>query len=389
MGLNVFVVAGEASADSHGAALLRELKRVYPDLKAAGVGGDRLRAEGMELVLDARVLNVVGVFDWLDRWREVIGSYRHVCREVERRRPDCAILLDLPDFNLALAKRLKKLGIPVVYYISPQVWAWRKYRIRKIRRLVDRMLVVFPFEKDFYESHGVPVEFTGHPLRESITPRESYRSHAEIVEAPRIVLLPGSRRSELAHHGPVLDEVARRLAERYPRCKIRVPVARTLSVEAVRAQMPCDRIELFTGDSLASMAWADVALVASGTATLETALVGTPFALLYILSPLTMFLGRLIFRYRGFFGMPNLLHGREVVREYIQGDATADALYREACRLIDDEAYRNEVTSALRESRQRLGTPGASARAAGQVRDFLLSRRPGEGGHVLGTPQPA
>lgn len=388
MGLSVFVVAGEASADLHGAHLLRELKRLAPDVHAWGVGAEKLRAEGMEVVVDAQKLNVVGIFDWLDRFGEVWGSYRFVLREIERRRPDVAVLLDLPDFNLLVAKRLKALGIPVVYYISPQVWAWRKYRVKKIRRRVDRMLVLFPFEKEFYDRHRVPVTFTGHPLRDSIRPRSDYRSAEEITAAPRVALLPGSRRSELRHLGPILDGVARLLVERFPSVEIQVPVARTLSKEAVRAVMPFERIQL-TDDARDTVRWADAALVASGTATLETALVGTPLALVYVVNATTMAFVRAFIRYKGFLGMPNLLHGREVVREYWQEDATPPALVDECERLLFDETYRGEAIGALRQSRDLLGTTeGASARAAVEVWNYLRAPR-APMGSLLASPQPA
>lgn len=390
MALSVFMVAGEASADSHGAALLRELKRHVPDLHCFGVGEKGLAREGMEILVDAKAINVVGISDWFDRLGEVVGAYRHVKATVRKRKPDCAILLDLPDFNLRLARQLKAMGVPVIYYISPQVWAWRRYRVKTIRRVVDKMLVLFPFEKAFYDAQGVPAEFVGHPLLETMPPRAHYRSQAEIGAAPRIAALPGSRKSELKFHAPVLRGALERLRKRYPAAEITIPVAPTLAADQVRAVFPDPGIRLHEGKARETLEWADVALVASGTATLETALTGTPFCLLYVLSASSAFLYKRVIRYRGYLGMPNLLHGREVVRELIQQKATPEALAEECSRLIEDEPYRSAMGQALGECREKLGMPGASARAAMQVLSFLRSRAASGKveGAGLAVPQP-
>jgi lipid-A-disaccharide synthase len=192
-GLSIFVVAGEASADVHAAALIRELKAAHPGLHFFGVGSRECAGAGMEIAFDAAGLSVVGVSDWLDKASEVVSVYRRLSRLIRTRRPDAAILLDLPDFNLRMARKLHKQGVPILYYISPQVWAWRTYRVHALRKYVERMLVVFPFEKPFYEKHDVPVEFVGHPLLDAIEPRDHFRSREERLAAPRIALLPGSR----------------------------------------------------------------------------------------------------------------------------------------------------------------------------------------------------
>ena len=373
-GMKLFLVAGEASADIHAAALLRELLIQDPSLHCYGVGGEALAREGMELVVDARSLNVVGISDWFDKVGEVVGSYRKLCRLIKERRPDCAVLLDLPDFNLRMAKKLKALGVPVVYYISPQVWAWRKYRLKTIQKYVDRMLVVFPFEKEFYLKNGVDVCFVGHPLLESLHRRAGYRSQSEILSGPRVALLPGSRPSELRFHAPLLSRTVEILRARFPGAEFKVPVASTLSLEAVQKALPADGIGLVQGQSREVLEWSDVALVASGTATLETALIGTPFCLFYRTSPSSAWIYHHIARYRGFIGMPNLLHGREVVREFFQEKALPETLAAECIRLVEEEPYRTQQAERLLECRDRLGQPGASARVAKQLFSLLGNR---------------
>jgi lipid-A-disaccharide synthase len=373
----LLLVAGEASADLHASALLRELRQLEPDLSCFGVGGKELRESGMEVIVPAEDLNVVGISDWLGRWREVLGSYRKVCEAAARRKPDCAVLLDLPDFNLRLAHRLKDMGIPVVYYISPQVWAWRGYRVKKIKKYVERMLVVFPFEREFYRQRDVEVEFVGHPLLERIEPRQSFRSQAEVQGEPRFAVLPGSRPSELRHHAALLNETVSRLARRFPGASFRLPVASTLSLQDVRQALPDPTIELVEGAAADVLRWADCALVASGTATLETALIGTPFCLFYIVSPSSGWVIENLLRYKGFYGMPNLLHKRAVVQEFVQKNARAELLFHEMERLVLDPIYRQQMGDALRASRALLGETGASQRAAKQVQTVLQRHRGG------------
>lgn len=367
------MVAGEASADMHAAALLRELKKKKPDLDVVGVGGSALMSAGMELLLNSEKLNVVGISDWWDRLGEVLGGYKKVVDYLKAHKPDYAILLDLPDFNLRLAKKLKKLGVPVVYYISPQVWAWRKYRIHQIKRDVDLMLVVFPFEKEFYDDHEVPVVFVGHPLLESIRSKEVFRSQAEVVDSPRIALLPGSRQSEVKFHGPILDALISKIKKTYPRSQIRIPVAQTLSADFIRNHITSQDVTIERTDSHQVISWADVAVVASGTATLETALIGTPFSLFYKVSKLSGWVYRYLMSYQGFIGMPNLLHKKEVAKEFFQENATAENLFHETDKLIRNEAYRRGQIESLIDCRSKLGVEGASNRAAEHIQQFFES----------------
>lgn len=369
--IDVLIVAGEASADLHGAALLKELRKIHPDLRCFGVGGKQLAEAGMEILVPADSLNVVGLTDWWEKIREVWRDYRLLLREAKRRGPHCAILLDLPDFNLLLAGKLKKMGVPIAYYISPQVWAWRKYRVKKIRTCVEQMLVLFPFEKKFYEKNNVPCTFVGHPLIESLQPRKLLRNLDTILSGPRIALLPGSRLSEVKYHTPILSKLCEKLSLKYPNAVFRVPVASTLSKDLVQSHFSNSNVEIEEGSAREVLAWADVAVVASGTATLETALIGTPLCLLYRLSKSSEFFCRYILRYRGFLGMPNLLLGKEVVREFFQEKATPENLYKECIRLLEDSDYRSNHHQALLQIRAQLGDVGASARAAREINKVL------------------
>ena len=371
--MKIFLVAGEASADLHGAALLAELKKIHPDLHCFGVGGSELKKSGMNVVVEAHSLSIVGLGGLGEKFGEILKSLKKLKSLIKDEKPDIAVLLDLPDFNLHLAKFIRKQKIPVVYYISPQVWAWRGYRVHRIRRDVKKMLVLFPFEKKFYAEHKIPAEFVGHPLLERIQPRKTYRSQTEIAAAPRIALLPGSRRSEVGFHSPILKELMEKVRSKYPAATFQIPVASTVSRDQFELfQDPA--VELIDGNAHSVVRWSDLAVVASGTATLETALIGTPLALFYVISRSNAFVFKHIARYRGFLGMPNLLLGEEVIKEFFQEKAKANLIFPEIERLIENEAYRLEMTNSLRQCRSLLGAEGASRRAAFQVFQTLTEK---------------
>jgi lipid-A-disaccharide synthase len=385
MKLNVFLVAGEASADLHGASLLRELKRLHPELHCFGVGGKNLMAEGMEVVVPSEALSVVGVADWFGKAGTVWGAYREISRQLKARRPDVAILLDLPDFNLLMAGKLKKMAVPVCYYISPQVWAWRSYRIRKIKERVDEMMVLFPFEKVFYEQHGMNVSFVGHPLLERIQAKAEIRAPEDIHNSPRIAILPGSRRSEIRYHAALVRELATRLRAQYPDAQMVVPVASTLGADWVKQELSSADLQ-YAPDAHDVLRWADVAVVASGTATLETALIGVPFCLFYRVSRSSAWIFKTFVRYGDFIGMPNLLRRKEVAREFFQEKATLENLFSEVRKLIEDNQYRENVRADLLQCRQTLGGEGASQRAALRIHRLLERRVPLERKNLVFSP---
>lgn len=368
----LLVVAGEASGDLHGARLLSELRRRVPDLAAFGLGGDEMRAAGLQAVAHSKEISVVGITEALKILPRARQIFADLLREVERRRPALAVLIDFPEFNLRLAKELKARGLEIVYYISPQVWAWRRGRVKSIARLVDRMLVLFPFEVDFYRGHGVDVVHVGHPLVDEVPvlPRAWDQEGAE--DGPfRVALLPGSRTSEVEALLPTLLEAVRRLASRLP-IEARIIQAPTISAELLEeavelAGLP---VEIVTGDRFAAIADSHLALCASGTATLEVGLLGTPMVMVYRLAGWTYAMARFLVRLPNV-SLVNLVSGRRVIPELIQGEANPERIAVEAARLLTDAGERNRMREALAEVRGRLGESGASRRAAGEVADLL------------------
>jgi lipid-A-disaccharide synthase len=399
-GDELLMVAGEASGDLHGARLLTELRRLVPGLRAFGMGGAELRAAGLEAVADSSEVAVVGVVEVLKVLPRVRQVFAALLAEVDRRRPRAAVLIDFPDFNLRLAGRLARRGIPVVYYISPQVWAWRRGRVRTIARRVDQMLVLFPFEVEFYRRSGVRAVHVGHPLVDEVPLLPSAWDRERAPGEPyRLALLPGSRRSEIAALLPVMLEAAARLATELPVAVslIRAPgIPEALlagHVEAFRRQRADERarhgaeirgggagaalsVRVESEDRFGAIADSHLALCASGTATLEVGLLGTPMIVLYRLARWSYLLARLLVRLPNF-AMVNLVLGREVVPELLQGEAVPERIGAEASRLLADGEARARMRAGLAELRPRLGEGGASARAAREVAAVLERARRG------------
>jgi len=368
------ISCGEPSGDLYAAALAAELRRLEPDVSIVGFGGARLRGAGAELIGDFEGLSVTGLTEALKVVPRSLGLYRQLVNSAKADRPDVFVPIDFPDFNLILARAIHKLDVPIVYYISPQLWAWRSERIKSIKRLVDRMLVIFPFEVPFYEKASVPVTFVGHPLVEMSAPhstREAFR-HARGIDAdaPVVALFPGSRGNELRALLPDLVRSAGLIAERVPHARFvlaRAPhlddeLFAPLSAWSAKATPPLV-LEHASDDILAS---ADVALVASGTATVQAALHGCPMVVVYRLAPLTYRLGKPFVRVQTY-AMANLIAGRRVVPELIQDGFTPEAAAAEALRVITDPAHAARVRADLEDVRSRLGGSGASRRAAEEV----------------------
>jgi lipid-A-disaccharide synthase len=374
-GSDLLVVAGEASGDLHGARLLAELRRLDPDLRAFGLGGHELEAAGMELVARSEEISVVGlaeVIRVLPRAREI---FRLLLAELDRRRATSAVLIDFPDFNLRLAQELKRRGVRVVYYISPQVWAWRKGRVKTIARVVDRMLVLFPFEVEFYRRHGVEAVHVGHPLVDEVAPRTSAWDRPVEGGPARIALLPGSRSSEVRALLPAMLGSLPALAARreiLARIIVAPPVRDLVSELAAGSPVP---VELVASDRFDAIADSHLALCASGTATLEVGLLGTPMIVLYRLHAWTYRMARWLVDLP-YFSLVNLVLGRRAVPELLQGQASPEGIAAEALALLGDPARIATMRSELADLRHALGEGGGSARAAREVLAALRAQVP-------------
>lgn len=353
--------AGEASGDTYGAQLAEALNQLAPSSRFFGMGGEKMRSAGCELLVHANEVAVVGLVEVLTHLPGIRHRFKHLVAEAGRRKPDAAVLIDFPDFNLRLARELHRLGIPVFYFVSPQIWAWRTGRVRQIKKYVRKMIVIFPFEQEFYRQHGVEVSYVGHPLAyvspPQITRAEFAAQHKLDPEKQWIALLPGSRRKEVRLNLPAMLQAAE-LLQQQSDYEFILPVASTLNAEWLKQQIHqmqngrSSTIHL-TDNARATLMHARASVVASGTATVEAALSGTPFVVVYRLAPLTWILGRRLVKLDTF-AMANLIAGEKVVPELIQKDFTAANVVREIKKLLPDGPDRQKMQAALKMVQQRL-----------------------------------
>jgi lipid-A-disaccharide synthase len=369
--------AGEASGDMYAARLATALRQ-RADLQIFGMGGPQMRAAGVDIVADYSEVSVVGITEILSHLPSLIRAMRHLVGAAERRQPALAILTDFPGFHLRLARKLKARGIRNAYYICPQFWAWRPWRVRIVRRRFAVALCIFPFEEKFYGDAGVPVKFIGHPLVGAVHPsvdRATFLKEQRLnPERPVVAVLPGSRSAELKQHLPVLHEACARIY-RESQAQFVVAAAHNSSAAMLREgwppELPVRVVEGRTYDALAS---SNVAIVSSGTATVETALLDVPMVVIYRVTPLTAFLAKPLVR-TPFFSMVNLIAGERVVPELIQSDFTPERVSQEVLRLLRDPAARATMRESLAEVRNRLGPPGAVERAADAILDLVCAGR--------------
>jgi lipid-A-disaccharide synthase len=373
-GSSIMLSAGEASGDLHGGTLCRALRELEPGIRLIGMGGGHMAAAGMEVLADPTRQAAVGTSEALGRIPALYRTYRALVDRLRVERPRALVLIDFPEFNLRLARHACLAGVPVVYFIPPQLWAWRRGRVRQVARRVSRVLAVLPFELPLYEQARVPVEFVGHPLLD-VLPMDLTRdeAHRQIGADPAhslIGLLPGSRREEVERLLPPMLEAARRLAAADGRRRFVLGLAPTVAPEQVEAHLRHatggPAVEVVRGRTYELMAAADVLLVASGTATLEAALLGTAMVVCYRASRTTEIMARLLARVR-WIGLPNLVSGRAVVPELVQGQVTGARLAAEASGLLEDSVAATAQRAAFKELRARLGEPGVGRRAARAV----------------------
>jgi lipid-A-disaccharide synthase len=364
------IVAGEASGDMYGASVVTALRKKVPGIRFLGIGGPRMEEADVKILYRASEVAVVGITEVFPKMKFIHRVLHELKEALSKDSPDLVILIDYPGFNLNLAKTAHQLGIPVLYYIPPQVWAWRERRVKKIADRVDRVAVILPFEKEFYSTHGIQVDYVGHPLLDGMdmsTSREQAREHLGIGSNrfPVVGLLPGSRNEEIARHLPPILRAAERISRSYPDLHGIIPMASTVDVARVKPYLEGVQIGITarSGDTREVLSACDLALIASGTATLEAAITGTPMVVLYRVSFFTYFLGKLLAKI-SHIGLVNLVAGRQIVPELIQGEATDARLAEEGLALLEDGQKREDMKESLRQVREQLGEGGASERVA-------------------------
>ncbi|HEV2992072.1 MAG TPA: lipid-A-disaccharide synthase [Candidatus Angelobacter sp.] len=368
--------AGEASGDTYGAQLISSLKQLISPADFFGMGSEKMLAAGCELLVNAKDVAVVGLAEVLTHLPDIHRRFRKMVSEARLRRPAAAVLIDFPDFNLRLAKALHKLGIPVFYFVSPQVWAWRSGRVKQIQKYVRKMIVIFPFEREFYRKHGVDVSYVGHPLAHMPVAQISRAAVAhqwQLDPAKEwIALLPGSRRKEVRMNLAAMVEAAQRLGDGY---EYLLPVASTINQEWLRREIAIKGGDVqvkFTDNSRVTLQNARVAVVASGTATVEAALAGTPFVVVYRVAPLTWLTGRWLVKLDTF-AMPNLIAGRKIVTELIQHNFTAENVLRELETIIPEGEARQKMIAELGQVREALLDKSSSEEPAWRAAKEILA----------------
>lgn len=376
-GKSIFIVSGEESGDMHGAALMRRLKQMVPGLYFSGMGGVRMKNEGL-FGLDSREVSVVGVVEVLGKLVKILSSMRTLKGELKTDHFDAVVLIDFPDFNLRLAKEAKRLGIPVIYYISPQVWAWRKGRLGKIAASVDKMLVVFPFEVSLYRQAGVDVEYVGHPLADIVkcdfTKEEAREAMSIGADEVAIALLPGSRTGEVKRLLAPMAKAASIISKRSKKtARFLLVAANSIEDKFLAKHLGASnaRIDIVRGNMYAALRASEAAIVASGTATLETALIGTPQTIVYRMSPVSYAIAKSLVKLPHA-GLPNIVAERLVVPELIQGEATPEKMADEVLSMMEGKK-REEILEGYEDIRKNLGRGGATERVAKAVYDAITN----------------
>jgi len=364
------IVAGEASGDMHGARLIAALKEQAPGAQVCGIGGPELTRQGVEILYDSSQLAVVGIVEVISHLSFIRAALRTLENRLKEQQPDLLILIDYPDFNLIMAKKAKRLGIPVFYYISPQVWAWRSGRVKTIKKLVDRMAVILPFEQEFYRERGMTVDFVCHPLMDSVRTtrtREDFLQSLGIdPESTVIGILPGSRKREIAGMLPIFLEAAKRMQKQLAKPVFLLPLAPTLCEDDLLNNGLAEagvEVQVIREDRYDLMAACGAVMAASGTVSLELAILNVPMVISYRVSPLTYFLGRRLIKVQ-YASLVNLVAGREVVPELLQNEAVPEKIADATIRLIANRTERTRHLAGLAEVREKLGGAGASAKAA-------------------------
>ncbi len=370
---HILIVAGEASGDIHGAKLVKAIREINPDITFSGMGGQDMAAAGVEILFEASKIAVVGAIEVLSHLKDIWRARQTLVQHMQEKKPDLVILIDFPDFNMLLAAKAKKIKLPVFYYISPQVWAWRKKRVKKITNLADRVATILPFESDFYAQHGYAVDFVGHPLLDTVKPSCPKKVFLKKYNLPEynqfIAIIPGSRSKEISFLLPTFLEAAKifNRSTNTP-CTFLLPLASTVSKDLLNengllaAKEEID-IRVIPSDRYDLMASCDAAIAASGTVTLELGILETPVIVAYRLSPLTYKLGKLLIRGVKYFCLINLVSKKQVVPELLQDEASPIRIVSELKKILEKDNH-EKIVSELQTLKKLLGGTGASTKAA-------------------------
>ena len=377
--IKLCMIAGERSGDLHGAMVASQIKSAYPDVEIFGMGGARMREAGVEVIHDMTEIAVVGFLEVLRNLGTFRSIFHDLVRHVDERRPDAVILIDLPGFNLRFGPRVKKMGIPIVYYISPQTWAWGKWRTKKMREFIDKFYVILPFEVEFYRNEGIEVEYVGHPLVDVLRTdhsREEFRALLGVGDGEKLVsLLPGSREQEIERILPLMISTAQRIRHELPDTKFVVPAASEYLKDKVLSMTSASDVEMDvrTNNVYDIMNASDAAIVSSGTATLEMGWFGVPFVLVYRVSFLSYLMAKCVAKV-DMIGLLNIMAGRTIVTEYVQRDARPGDVAEEITRYLIDEKAAEQKRRELLCVRDLLGESGAAKRVAEGIIAFVHSR---------------
>lgn len=363
----IMIVAGEASGDAHGGRLVAALKTLDPQVDCFGIGGRQMKAVGCDILFDANLIAVMGLVEVIKHYPVIKKAWDIAVAALKVRQPDLLILIDYPGFNLRLAKKAHAMGIKVLYYVSPQIWAWHQSRIHKIKEFVTHMVVIFPFEVQFYERAQVPVSYFGCPIVENVIPQDKFLAREEFnipANSTVIGLLPGSRKTEISRLLPTLMQSAKDILLHYPQTKFILPLASSLTETDLAPYLDAEiPLVIIKRDSHIAMAACDVLIGSSGTVTLEAAILGVPMIIIYKMNPITFWLARRLIRVK-FIGLSNLLADKAITPELIQAQANPKNIAAAALRLIEDKAYMDTTKAELQKVKEQLGTPGTALKVA-------------------------
>ncbi len=377
---SVLIVAGENSGDKYGADLVHQFHKFHPELTFFGIGGAHMEAEGVELLSSVQDLGFVGGFEVLSHLPRIKKMFNRILREVKKRRPAASVLIDSPDFNLRLAKKIKRQSIPVLYYISPTVWAWRKARLKTIKKTVYRMMLIFPFEEKIYKESMIPAVYVGHPLKfkvkNSLTKKEFLEKYSLNPKKQLVALLPGSRKSELKYHMRVLPE-ALHLLHKKRDIQFVLLLAENFDKSLISDFLPLfpEEMIVLAEDHYEAMSASDLVLSACGTANLEAALLETPLVAFYRISPLTYFFGRRLAKIDNF-SIVNILAGKRIIPELIQQDFSPENIFLEAKKILESEEIRSEMIDHFGKIKDILGSKNASQNAASELQKLIFGDVP-------------